>query len=138
MRFYDGQPVVCINDRFSSAWWRIATVQFGLTLPAKGRRYVVRGYSDGPEPPCVLLREIANPRVPWSDGKQREVAFWDERFVPITDISDLERLLDVEKKPKRRKADLVWDNPRKVPEKVQHRDDPRCAPYMKIIGGVKW
>lgn len=117
MRFYNGQPVVCINDRFQSEWWRREMQKKGLTLPTRDHRYTVRGYSDGPDPPCILLVEIANPPVMWSDGKEREAAFVDKRFAPITDISELEKIAATNSAPKRRGE--KWDNRRvRVKEKT--------------------
>ncbi|MDE2022501.1 MAG: hypothetical protein KGI71_06340 [Patescibacteria group bacterium] len=109
MRFYNGQPVICVDDRFGSRWWRAALAKHGITLPSLGSRYAVRGYVDAPGPSCILLVEIANPLVMYGDGKEREASFAETRFQPATDIGDLEKMLTSKSVPK----DDGMDNRRK-------------------------
>lgn len=116
-RFYAGQPVVCVDARFRSGWWLNVIKRFGVTLPCKGQRYVVRGYVYEDKYPIVVLQEISNPRVPYGDGQMRECGFWEERFQPTTDIADLERCLDRKSMPRRRSTP-EWDRTR-TPEKVE-------------------
>jgi hypothetical protein len=91
MRFYEGQPVVCVNDTVST---QIARMFPGMTWPVRGQRYVIRRYvrAGAPHLPAVLLVEIKNRRVRYLDGRVDEAGFWDERFAPITDIGDLEKI----------------------------------------------
>jgi hypothetical protein len=89
-KFYNGQPVICINDDFKKVRKQYARVS--PRLPVKGKRYTVRCYVIEDKHPCVVLREISNSNVLYSDGMFRELGFWDRRFEPVTDISKLEKL----------------------------------------------
>lgn len=96
-KFYNGQPVICTDDDFKNTLKHYA--RFSPNLPVKGRHYIVRCYIVGgncPEGienrPCIVLREISNIEVPYTDGVWREMGFWDRRFEPVTDISRLEKL----------------------------------------------
>lgn len=76
--FHTGQEIICINDDFSWARKKYPTV---MNYPRFGNRYTVRGYACGGPKPAVLLQEITNISVVYSDGKIRESGFWDGRFV---------------------------------------------------------
>lgn len=93
-RFYIGQPVVCLSGyETTSPRTRRFSQTHGITWPEKGRRYVVRDYVISVEGlDGIVLEEIANPVVRYSNGAQAEASFSDTRFGPITDISELEKL----------------------------------------------
>lgn len=95
-KFYVGQPVLCVDGDFARASVRVPNV----TWPVEGRTYVVRAYVCGGLYPGIVVREITNRVVPYNGlwaGTGRnfkaEASFWDERFVPATDIGVLEKLL---------------------------------------------
>lgn len=81
--------MICINDNFN----RAMRIYKRVTWPKKGCRYVIRDYVHLKDTPAVVLREIHNVDVVYSDGTIKEAGFWDERFVPATDISELQKLL---------------------------------------------
>ena len=92
-RFYIGQPVICVDDR-RNKYLR----PFRVKWVKMGQRYTIRAYQHAVMPvnrpmDFVLLHEIHNPSVPWSDGQFMEAGFWEERFEPATDISRLEEEL---------------------------------------------
>jgi hypothetical protein len=96
MKFRAGESIVCIDDKF--AWARRKYKKFGMLFPVQGRCYVVRGYVILGSHPAVLLREITNPRVPYSDGYWREAGFWEERFEKAPNIDGLKQLLHVKER----------------------------------------
>lgn len=77
--FYPGQPVICINDDFS--WARKHYPDVNLAWPTFGKRYIVRDYVCGGRHPALVLYEITNPNVIYSDGEIKEAGFWEKRFV---------------------------------------------------------
>ena len=88
MRFYNGQPVVCINDNFS--WARRMYPFTDIVYPVRGQRYVVRGYvnitvSHRANAPALLVVGITNPRVRYVNGEMHEAGFAEHRFAPITE-----------------------------------------------------
>lgn len=117
MKFYVGQPVICVNDDFT----RADKYYPGITWPVRGRRYVVRGYvADGSARigfsrvvyAAIVVMEIRNRRVRYMDGGVREAGFWDERFEPATSIEDLKKVAtDVD----------LW---------LGHEDEPDLHPTM--------
>lgn len=93
-RFYIGQPVICVDDRLN-AW--LIRHHPNVTWVTRGQRYTIRAHQQAVMPVnrhmnFVLLHEIRNPIVPWSDGQYMEAGFWEERFEPATDISELDRI----------------------------------------------
>ena len=87
-----GQPVVCVDDR-RSRW--LSRYYPNVRWVVRGQRYVIRANMTADingVKTFVLLREIRNAAVVWGDGRLREAAFWEERFEPATDISELEEL----------------------------------------------
>jgi hypothetical protein len=89
MRFYVGQPVVCVHDDFT----RVKAMYPNCSWPVHGVVYHVRRYLLAKPTlvegalvvyPAIALYEIHNPMVTYMDGIKREAGFWDERFEPVT------------------------------------------------------
>jgi len=78
MLFYVGQPVICVNDNFS--WCRKYYPEV-IHYPEKGHRYIVRDYVCEGTTPAIVLNEMKNPPVVYTDNMIREAGFWDRRFV---------------------------------------------------------
>ena len=85
-RFYVGQPVICVNDRWGATAVR-CYVENGLTFPFKNRLYHVRSYlfyrARGGW--MITLEEIANPVVTYDFGLRCEAGFMERRFEPRTE-----------------------------------------------------
>lgn len=92
-RFYNGQPVICVDDRLR----RGPTQRYpGLKWPVKGRKYVIRVAEIPQRGPrnFVLVNELRNRVITWPCGARFEAGFWEDRFEPATDITLLENIRD--------------------------------------------
>jgi hypothetical protein len=92
-RFYNGQPVICVDDRLRPAAIRRYP---NVIYPKKGQRYTIR-HPDlpvGGKLTFVLVTEIRNQVVVWPCGARFEAGFWEDRFEPATDITLLENIKD--------------------------------------------
>jgi hypothetical protein len=92
-RFYNGQPVICVDDRLR----RGPTRRYpGLIWPRKGQRYVIR-HAAIPQHGAhnfVTVVEIRNRVITWPCGARFEAGFHEDRFEPATDITLLEDIKD--------------------------------------------
>lgn len=76
--FETGQAIICINDDFK--WARKHYPQV-VNWPRFGSRYIVRGYVCDGRCPAIVVQEMTNVIVIYSDGAEREAGFADKRFV---------------------------------------------------------
>ncbi len=92
--FHVGQMVVCINGDFVDKCWRMVP-----HMPVKSRIYVLRGVVLGwyrPHGVYLVVEELINPAIKWSDGTTSEPHFLAARFRPVrtTDISIFRKMVE--------------------------------------------
>lgn len=88
-RFYKGQPVICVKGGSNPNADRRYP---GLRWPVKGQRYTIRE-AEVPQRgryTFVLVVGIRNRIIRWPCGTRYEAGFWEDRFEPATDISELD------------------------------------------------
>lgn len=76
--FSAGQPVICINDDFK--WCRRHYPEV-KNYPVFASRYIIRGYVIDGNHPAVVLRELSNQNVAYTNGSIHEAGFWQDRFI---------------------------------------------------------
>lgn len=84
-----GALVECINDT-----WRQETIDIVTNRPIKGRYYTIRTIIQFPHGVGVMLEEIVNNKVASFNGQPVEPSFDIERFRELTDLPDIEELLE--------------------------------------------
>ena len=84
-----GALVECINDT-----WKQKTIETVPNLPIKGKYYTIRTVDKFPHGIGVTLEEITNARTVQYQGQLVEPNFDAERFRELTDLPDIEELLE--------------------------------------------
>jgi hypothetical protein len=84
-----GALVECINDT-----WKQKTLETVPNLPKKGKYYTIRTIAQYTHGIGVTLEEISNPRNVLYQGQLLEPSFDAERFRELTDLPDIEELLE--------------------------------------------
>ena len=84
-----GALVECINDT-----WKQKTIETVPNLPIKGRYYTIRTVDKFPNGVGVTLEEVVNNRTVQYKGQLLEPSFDAERFRELTDLPDIEELLE--------------------------------------------
>ena len=84
-----GALVECINDT-----WKQKTIETVPNLPIKGKYYTIRTVDKFPHGIGVTLEEITNARTIQYQGQLVEPNFDAERFRELTDLPDIEALLE--------------------------------------------
>lgn len=77
MLFRTGQKIICINDNFKWAKRRWPELEY----PKFGGVYVMRAYVLIAKKSILVVREITNREIRYTDGHIREAGFWEGRFV---------------------------------------------------------
>jgi len=84
MKFYPGQEVVYVDDRYDAERRKLFE-EFGVVRPKLKARYRVRTYTSRGSQPCLVLHEILNPKVPYTKATDmREAGFAERRFRAVT------------------------------------------------------
>jgi len=84
-----GALVECINDT-----WKQKTIETVPNRPIKGKYYTIRTVDKFPHGIGVTLEEITNARTVQYQGQLVEPNFDAERFRELTDLPDIEELLE--------------------------------------------
>lgn len=84
-----GALVKCINDT-----WKQKTIETVPNHPIKGKYYTIRTVDKFPHGIGVTLEEITNARTVQYKGQLVEPNFDAERFRELTDLPDIEELLE--------------------------------------------
>jgi len=84
-----GALVECINDT-----WKQKTIETVPNRPIKGKYYTIRTANQYPHGIGVTLEEVTNARTVQYQGQLLEPNFDAERFRELTDLPDIEELLE--------------------------------------------
>ena len=84
-----GALVECINDT-----WKQKIIETVPNRPIKGKYYTIRTVDKFPHGIGVTLEEITNARTVQYQGQLVEPNFDAERFRELTDLPDIEELLE--------------------------------------------
>ena len=84
-----GALVECVNDT-----WKQKTIETVPNRPIKGKYYTIRTVDKFPHGIGVTLEEITNARTVQYQGQLVEPNFDTERFRELTDLPDIEELLE--------------------------------------------
>ena len=84
-----GALVECINDT-----WKQKTLETVPNLPIKGKYYIIRTANQYTHGIGVTLEEVTNARTVQYQGQLLEPSFDIERFRELTDLPDIEALLE--------------------------------------------
>lgn len=84
-----GALVECINDT-----WKQQTIETVSNLPKKGKYYTIRTVAQYTHGIGVTVEEITNSRNVRYNGELLEPSFDVERFRELTDLPDIEELLE--------------------------------------------
>ena len=84
-----GALVECINDT-----WKQKTIETVPNRPIKGKYYTIRTVDKFPHGIGVTVEEITNARIVQYQGQLVEPNFDAERFRELTDLPDIEELLE--------------------------------------------
>ena len=84
-----GALVECINDT-----WKQRTLETVPNLPKKGKYYTIRTVAQYPHGIWITLEEVVNGRTVVYQGQLLEPSFDAERFRELTDLPDIEELLE--------------------------------------------
>ena len=84
-----GALVECINDT-----WKQKTIKTVPNLPIKGKYYTIRTVAQYTYGVGVTLEEVNNARTVQYQGQLLEPSFDAERFRELTDLPDIEALLE--------------------------------------------
>ena len=84
-----GALVECINDT-----WKQKTIKTVPNLPIKGKYYTIRTVAQYTHGVGVTLEEVNNARTVQYQGQLLEPSFDAERFRELTDLPDIEALLE--------------------------------------------
>jgi len=84
-----GALVECINDT-----WKQKTIETVPNRPIKGKYYTIRTVDKFPHGIGVTLEEVVNNRTVQYKGQLLEPSFDAERFRELTDLPDIEELLE--------------------------------------------
>ena len=84
-----GALVECVNDT-----WKQKTIETVPNRPIKGKYYTIRTVDKFPHGIGVTLEEITNARTVQYQGQLVEPNFDAERFRELTDLPDIEALLE--------------------------------------------
>jgi len=84
-----GALVECINDT-----WKQKTIETVPNRPIKGKYYTIRTVAQYPHGIGVTLEEVVNARTVQYKGQLLEPSFDAERFRELTDLPDIEELLE--------------------------------------------
>ena len=84
-----GALVECVNDT-----WKQKTIETVPNRPIKGKYYTIRTVDKFPHGIGVTLEEITNARTIQYQGQLVEPNFDAERFRELTDLPDIEALLE--------------------------------------------
>ena len=84
-----GALVECINDT-----WKQKTIKTVPNLPIKGNYYTIRNVAQYTYGVGVTLEEVTNARTVQYQGQLLEPSFDIDRFRELTDLPDIEALLE--------------------------------------------
>lgn len=84
-----GALVECINDT-----WKQKTIETVPNRPIKGKYYTIRTVDKFPHGIGITLEEVTNARTVQYQGQLVEPNFDVERFRELTDLPDIEALLE--------------------------------------------
>ena len=84
-----GALVECINDT-----WKQKTIETVSNLPIKGKYYTIRTANQYTHGIGVTLEEVTNARTVQYQGQLLEPSFDIDRFRELTDLPDIEALLE--------------------------------------------
>jgi hypothetical protein len=84
-----GALVECVNDT-----WKQKTIETVPNRPIKGKYYTIRTVDKFPHGIGVTLEEVTNARTVQYQGQLLEPNFDAERFRELTDLPDIEELLE--------------------------------------------
>lgn len=84
-----GALVECINDT-----WKQKTIETVPNLPIKGKYYTIRTANQYIHGIGVTLEEVNNAKTVQYQGQLLEPSFDIERFRELTDLPDIEALLE--------------------------------------------